>query len=144
MTQAGDDARAVRAEAALRDDLVFECELEATPAKVWRALAIPDYLAAWLAPGLPKPQSENGVAFDGRQAGLAGAVDCRLLAAEPPRRLRYSWHEEHGGGRLDSIVTFELEPARGGGTHLRITHGDFVVRPAAANLNAPTMMLRAA
>ena len=125
------------------EELVFECELEAPPAKVWRALTIPDYVAAWLAP-MELEQKSEGLRFDGKAGGLAGRVDCTVLAAEPPHRLRYAWREEDGGSTLDSIVTFELNPISDGGTHLRITHGDFVLKPAAANLNEPIMMLRAA
>ena len=138
MTVLQDPASEERAE-----DLVFECELEAPPAKVWRALTIRDYVAAWLAP-MRLEREADGLHFDGNAAGLAGRVDCTVLAAEPPHRLRYAWREDDGQSTLDSIVTFELDPTRDGGTHLRITHGDFVRKRAAANLNEPVMMLRAA
>jgi|EndMetStandDraft_6_1072998.scaffolds.fasta_scaffold160835_1 uncharacterized protein YndB with AHSA1/START domain len=126
------------------DDLVFECELEAPPQKVWRALTVPAYVAAWLSPGKIEPQPDNGIGFDGKAFGLAGHVDCEVLTSEPPHRLRYAWREHDGGQTLDSIVTFELDAISDGGTHLRIVHGDFVVRPAAANSNEPTMLLCAA
>src|SRR5690606_27485326 len=38
-------------EAAVEDDLMVECELDAAPGKVWRALTVPDFLTAWLLPG---------------------------------------------------------------------------------------------
>jgi uncharacterized protein YndB with AHSA1/START domain len=79
-------------------ELVFECELDAPPGKVWRALAVPELREAWL--GEP----------DGGPA--------RVLEAEPGSRLVLDWPT---GGR-DSQVTFEIEPGEDGGAHLRIVH----------------------
>ncbi|CAM5763518.1 hypothetical protein LMIY3S_00839 [Labrys miyagiensis] len=125
------------------EDLVFECRLDEPLAKVWRALAAPYHVATWLAPA--KSLTDEGkVRFDGRAVGLAGDVECRLLSSDPPRHLRYAWREDDGTSTLDSIVTFDLAPAREGGTLVRITHGGFVLKPVAANLNQPVVMLRAA
>ena len=143
MTMLQDQVNKDEASQEQADDLVFECELDASPAKVWRALTIPGYVAAWLAPMKLETHAE-GLRFDGKAGGLAGKVDCTVLAFEPPHRLRYAWREDDGSSTLDSVVTFELDPIDDGGTHLRITHGDFVLKPVAANLNEPVMMLRAA
>ncbi|QEN87484.1 SRPBCC domain-containing protein [Labrys sp. KNU-23] len=119
------------------DDLHFESVLEAPPAKVWRALTIPDYVAAWLAP------AQNGtgtVRSPQREANEPELVDCRLLAAEAPQMLRYAWSEKMQDRVLDSVVTFDLAPHGEGSTLLRITQGNFVLRPVAANLNQPTML----
>ena len=139
----GNTAMTGSADPAKIEDLVFECDLQAPPAKVWRALTIPEYVELWLAPATFELQA-NSLCFDGRAEGLSGAVECTLLAAEPPRHLRYAWGESDGATRLDSIGTFDLQPKEDGGTHLRITHGDFTRRPTAANLNEPVMMLLAA
>jgi uncharacterized protein YndB with AHSA1/START domain len=101
-------------------------------------------------------------------------VDCEVLAVEPNRLIRYSWHvattEPDGSGPpLDTVVTFVLSESDAGGTHLRITQDGFpLMRPhligakawssaprpsgwtaaprcdAAANLNIPVSMRWAA
>jgi len=97
------------------DELVVETDLDADPAKVWRALTEPELLGAWL---LPTP----------------GEIDCTLLEAEPGRRLRYGWRE--AGGGIDSEVSFVLTPGPQGGTHLRIVHAPVVVSLAEARARA--------
>jgi uncharacterized protein YndB with AHSA1/START domain len=78
--------------------LVFEADLDAPPEKVWRALATPALREAWL--GAP-------------EAGPA-----EVLRAEPGERLDLAWPTREG----DSLVSFEIEDAVGGGTHLTIVH----------------------
>jgi uncharacterized protein YndB with AHSA1/START domain len=109
------------------DRIITECDLDDHPGKVWRALTEPELAASWLVPD---------------------DVDCRIIAAEPERLLRCSWHSRSDerdaqGARLDTIVTFELSPTDEGGTHLRIVHEGFAIA-AAANDNSATMMMRAA
>lgn len=84
------------------DDLSFECDLEALPMKVWRALAEPELRAAWL--------------------GEAESAACEVVEATPPERLVLRWSLD----QPPSLVTFEIEE-RDGGAHLTITH-----RPAEA------------
>jgi uncharacterized protein YndB with AHSA1/START domain len=107
------------------DRIVTECDLDDHPGKVWRALTEPELLAVWLAPD---------------------EVDCRIIAAEPPRFLRCIWRSEECdslGNRLDTVVTFELSPTDEGGTHLRIVHEGFAMARA-ANDNSTTATMRAA
>ena len=87
------------------DAVITECDLPEAPEKVWKALTVPELLAAWL------PE----------------AVDCEILAAEPDRLLCYRWRaaaqDRDAAGRvLDSVVTFELTGTATGGTHLRVEH----------------------
>jgi uncharacterized protein YndB with AHSA1/START domain len=87
------------------NSVVTECDLPQTPEKVWKALTVPELLAAW----------------------LPDAVNSEILSAEPNRLLRYRWpareDERDGAGRtLESVVTFELSGTSGGGTHLRVVH----------------------
>jgi uncharacterized protein YndB with AHSA1/START domain len=82
-------------------DLSFECDLEAPPEKVWRALIIPDLRAAWL--------------------GEAESKACVTVEAAPPERLVVRWSLDDP----PSTVTFDVTP-RDGGSRLTITH-----RPAA-------------
>ncbi|UVK37140.1 SRPBCC domain-containing protein [Mesorhizobium sp. AR10] len=115
------------------DTLAFECELAEPPEKVWRALTVPELLAAWMMPNDIEPEIGSRFAFTGPDA----PIDCEILDAEPGRLLRYSWRERPQpgdardrldsplGSPLDSIVTFTLARTVSGGTHLRIVHDGF-------------------
>lgn len=118
-------------------DLHFELALPVAPEKVWRALAIPEFRAAWLLP------EADGV-LDGRGAGLSEAIRTEVLSAEAPHRLTLAWREDCKGERLDSVVTFELEDTSQGGTILRLTHSNLVSVPQPANENAPVTAMRRA
>jgi uncharacterized protein YndB with AHSA1/START domain len=126
------------------EDIVVECTLDASPQKVWRALTVPALVAAWLMPGEVDSRVGARFGFDGDASGLAGRIDCRVLASEPQRLLRYAWRESDGKQAVDSVVTFELDAREDGRTRLRIVHGDFVATPVAANANGITMLMRAA
>jgi uncharacterized protein YndB with AHSA1/START domain len=111
------------------DSLVFECDFTEPPEKVWRALTEPRLLEEWLitheappaefaaAPPMPAPPKP----------------DYEILTAEPHRLLRYRWRDrdrgvgESGGCEVHSVVTFELAARQAGGTHLRLTHGEFTM-----------------
>ena len=119
------------------DTLEFECELPEPPEKVWRALTVPELLAAWMMPNDIKPETGSRFAFAGPEA----PIECEVLDAEPGRLLRYSWRERSGDAdrqELDSIVTFTLARTVSGGTHLRIVHDGFVqaATPAVAMASA--------
>lgn len=112
-------------EAAVEDDLMVECELEAAPEQVWRALTVPEYLAAWLL-----PTAGDGMALDGSGHGLSDRIACTVLDAEPGRRLRMRWREADA---TTTVVTFELLPTVTGGTALRVRQGPQRTLPRAAN-----------
>lgn len=99
--------------------LVFDYDLDAPPAKVWRAISLPEFRDVWL----PEP-SEPISSFAEREARY------KMRDSEPPY--------------LESIVTFHLFPNLTGGTHLRVIHEltDAVTRsmPSAANSNTPSML----
>ena len=113
------------------DALEFEYDLPEPPEKVWRALTVPELLAAWMMPNDITPEIGNRFAFTGPEA----AIECEIIDAEPERLLRYSWHERPSSADaarqdpldspLDSIVTFTLVRTVSGGTHLRIVHAGF-------------------
>jgi uncharacterized protein YndB with AHSA1/START domain len=127
------------------DALVFECDIDESPEKVWRALTEPQLLEAWLG-----PDDSSGTDQD---LTPAGSADYEILTAEPHRLLRYRWRDRESGvddsgdshGReIHSIVTVELAPGPEGGTHLRLTHGQFrILSPApTAARNTPVMRAR--
>ncbi|RWK65912.1 SRPBCC domain-containing protein [Mesorhizobium sp.] len=147
------------------DSIEFECELPEPPEKVWRALTVPDLLAAWMMPNDIKPEIGGRFAF----AKADGQIECEILDAEPERLLRYSWRERPAPGNaadplasplnspmdspMDSIVTFTLDRTVLGGTHLRIVHDGFarVATPAVAgagcrlslNVHSPRQIITA-
>ncbi|MEO5322684.1 SRPBCC domain-containing protein [Mesorhizobium sp. CC13] len=117
------------------DAIVVECELEAEPEKVWRALTVPELVSAWL----------DVPAADDVAADTTGPV-YRIVEALPFSRVRYAWNDD-SAGEPDGFVTFDLAAQPGGGTWLRLTHSAEIGRRpagAAANSNSPPVMARAA
>ncbi|WP_342238958.1 SRPBCC family protein [Inquilinus sp. OTU3971] len=112
------------------DAVVVDCDLDQPPEKVWRALTEPELLGAWLLPNDIRTEvgrPETGKRFTLRD-GPGAPIDCEVLAAEPPRLLRYSWRgrdADAGGRTLDTVVTFTLDGTAAGGTRLRIVHSGF-------------------
>jgi uncharacterized protein YndB with AHSA1/START domain len=80
------------------EELVFEAYLEALPEQVWRALSVPELRAAWL--------------------GEAEEAAAEVIRSDEGERLVLDWPS----GGLDTEVSFEIAPAEGGGTNLRIVH----------------------
>jgi uncharacterized protein YndB with AHSA1/START domain len=120
------------------DAIEFEYDLVEPPEKVWRALTVPELLAAWMMPNDISPEIGNHFAF----AGPETPIECEILDAEPEKLLRYSWREQPGDAArqdpLDSTVTFTLARTVSGGTHLRIVHDGFARKamPAVAMAGA--------
>jgi uncharacterized protein YndB with AHSA1/START domain len=124
MTVVFRDFRETRA--SQEEEIVIECDLSDPPAKVWRALTVPELLAAWLSDDISSPaprEEESGSVL--RNQEVPGTLDVELLDCEPQRALRYRWRTREGSAAMDSVLSFELTPIEGGGTHLRIVHGDF-------------------
>ena len=86
------------------ESLEYEVDLDEPLEKVWRALTVPEIVAAWIQPDEDEPDS--------------GSVECDLVTAEPPHRVCYQWQRD---GEPATYVTFELMRIRGG-TRLRLTH----------------------
>ena len=82
----------------MTDALVFECDLDAPPEKVWRAIATPELREAWL--------------------GEPEAGPSEVTRAEPGERLDILWPTRDG----ETLVSFEIADGEGGGTHLTIVH----------------------
>ena len=136
MKKAGSTTNESQSDAA--DAIEFEYDLAEPPEKVWRALTVPELLAAWMMPNDMRPEIGNRFAFTGPDA----PIECEILDAEPERLLRYSWREQPGDAArqdpLDSTVTFTLARTVSGGTHLRIVHDGFARKamPAVAMAGA--------
>ncbi|MBD8556778.1 polyketide cyclase [Rhizobium sp. CFBP 8762] len=99
--------------------LVFDYDLDEPPAKVWRAISIPEFRKVWL------PEEAEPVFSCTEQE-----VRYKMRDSEPPY--------------LESNVTFHLSPNSTGGTHLRVIHKltDAATRPmpSASNINTPSLL----
>jgi uncharacterized protein YndB with AHSA1/START domain len=92
------------AEAPPTNKVVFDCDLDAPPEKVWRALTEPELVAAWLTEG-----------------DIAEKVECEVLTEGPGRQIRYGWRQD----AHESVVTFAVSATPSGGSHLRLVHEYF-------------------
>lgn len=105
------------------NDLVLEYELDAPPAKVWRAVSIPAFREQWLPDGALADATPLLSPGDGE-------IRYRLRDDEPPF--------------LESVVTFQVRPNADGGSTLRIIHAPPAPRLAlampAANDDMPCLM----
>lgn len=98
-------------------EVVLEFEIEASPAKIWRAVTIPEYRNQWL----PEKTLVDGEPLD---VETGRSIRYQILDEEPPF--------------AQSAVTFEVETGANGHSVFRIIH----TRPAlyslqSANCNAP-------
>ena len=112
------------AEPATRD-IVVEDVLPYPPARVWRALTTAELIGKWLMPNDFEPVVGKRFTFKTRPIGdWDGVVQCEVLEVVPLRRLVYSWKGGADDSRLDSVVTWTLQP-EGKGTRLRMVHAGF-------------------
>jgi uncharacterized protein YndB with AHSA1/START domain len=124
------------------DAVVLEDDLPESPQQVWRALTEPRLLAAWIGPNDIRP--EVGAEFKlGDGTGKRAPVHCRILEAEPHRRLRWQqWERDDSDASdvtVESIVSFELSQLPNGGTRLRLVHDAFAKCSIVAMASVPTV-----
>ena len=111
-------------------DIVVEDVVPQPPEKVWKALTTAELIGRWLMPNDFEPVVGKRFTFKTRPMGdWDGVVHCEVLEVEPQRRLVYSWRggsdtNAKYGSRLDSVVTWTLQP-EGSGTRLRLVHAGF-------------------
>ena len=96
--------------------VVVEREAPCSPEMIWRALARPDLIEAWVMKNYFKPVVSHR--FDLRADRRT--VGCQVGAVEPNETLSYTW-EAHG---LESVVTWTLTRS-GRGTGLRMEQSGF-------------------
>jgi uncharacterized protein YndB with AHSA1/START domain len=106
--------------------LVFECEIDEPPQKVWRAISIPGYRENWL----PKQ----------------ALADPEATSVTPGQEIQYRMRDDDPPF-LESLVTIQISPNSTGGTSFRVIHqiadARFNRTVAAANSNS-TPAMRAA
>lgn len=110
--------------AAQTDSISFEFDLNHSPERVWRALTEPALLKEWFLPvvGFAAEVGNEFTCETKATLGWAATVECRVLAVEPSRMIRYSWVVKDAS--LDTVVTFTLSPTPGG-THVRLVQSGF-------------------
>jgi uncharacterized protein YndB with AHSA1/START domain len=98
--------------------LRFERLIAHPPQAVWDALVSPEAIVRWLqAAASVEPRAGGRIQLHFQSADHATIGE--ILVFEPPRRLDYTWPEQHAGG--DSVVRFEIEP-HDLGARLILTH----------------------
>lgn len=97
--------------------VVVEREIAQPPEKIWRALTQPHLISEWLK---MTPDFAAEVDRPYRMTADWGAVEGRVLKAEPPSTLSYSW----SAFGLESVVTYTLTPTANG-TLLRVEQAGF-------------------
>lgn len=107
----------------MSDAMEFEFELEAPPAKVWRALTVDELLKAWL--------------LEGTDAATEAP---EVIEADPPHRLSWGFRDS---ADEPALVTITLTPNDSGGTALRLVHRRVATLRPAANSNGPALRMAA-
>ena len=100
------------------EPIVIELDTAADPARAWRAVTDPADVAEWFADVTPVDGIGSPYRID---FGDGSAVDGRVRALDPGRRLAYTWAWAGEEGP-PTVVTWEVQPAEGGGARVRLTH----------------------
>ena len=107
-------------------------QIDAPPARVWRALTDPAELSAWfkvkidgtIAPGAEVQMTSTHQGYEGQRFTVW------FVELTPPKRLVWQWHPGEVDSKVDysrearTTVTFELEPA-GTGTRIILSETGF-------------------
>jgi uncharacterized protein YndB with AHSA1/START domain len=96
--------------------VIIERDVPYPPEKIWRALTEGVLIKEWLMDNDFQPVVDHRFNFRADW----GAVDCKVLTAEPNKILSYTW-AAYG---LESVVTWTLTPTSTG-THLRMEQSGF-------------------
>ena len=112
-------------------DIIVEDLPPHPPEQVWKALTA-ELIGRWLPDDVELAVGKS-FSFATRPVGTwDGIVQCEVLEIVSFRRLVHSWEggadvgngEDSYGSRLDSVVTWTLQP-EGRGTRLRMVHSGF-------------------
>jgi uncharacterized protein YndB with AHSA1/START domain/DNA-binding transcriptional ArsR family regulator len=134
--------RALEDPAVSQTEFVYVTYIRTTPEKLWRALTEPVFIRRYFQGGGPDSDWTVGSPIQWKMSADDESHDWdqHVLAAEPPRRLSYTWHnyqpemaEMFGWSdqRLTELrqekrskMTFEIEPV-GSAVKLTVTQDDF-------------------
>lgn len=120
------------------DMIMHECQLEASPEKVWRAVTVPEFLEQWIGtpPTTKTTTSDEPTITD--ETTEIGKPTYQLIDATPCTEVRFAWRDGQTE-RPISVVTINLDPAPDGGTYFRLTHSANKAPLVAANRNEIVM-----
>lgn len=111
--------------------IVVEQVFPHEPAMIWKALTTGALMARWIMqPEGFEPVVGNRFTYRTTPAGAwDGTISCEILELTRERRFAYSWKGgDEGnagyGSKLDTVVTWDLEPCDGG-TRVRLVHAGF-------------------
>jgi uncharacterized protein YndB with AHSA1/START domain len=108
----------------MKADIDLTAEYPHPPERVWAALTSSEALAAWLMPNDFRPVPGHRFTMRTKprpRLGFDGIVRCQVLEIDPPRRMTWSW----AGGRIETTVTFTVEPLGAERTRLRMRQAGF-------------------
>jgi uncharacterized protein YndB with AHSA1/START domain len=122
--------------------IIVEREMPHPPEKVWRALTQGPQIEEWLMKNDFQPIVGHRFNFFATPIPhWNGVTDCEVLAAEPNKRLSYSWNSsgDEAATGLKTMVTWTLTPTNGG-ADLRMEQSGF--RPDQELNSGLTVMTR--
>lgn len=104
-------------------DIVHEATYPQPPEVVWRALATPEALGAWLMQtDFREARAGHRFRFTDRPRPFwDGICECEVAEAEEPRRFALRWGLNQKGA--PSTVSWTLSPTPDGGTRVAFRHG---------------------
>ena len=109
--------------------LVVERLFPHPPEKLWRALTESPLLAQWMMKNDFEPTVGRRFQFRADpMPNWNGIVDCEVLEVVQESKLVYSWgggSAKDEGNKMETTVTWTLEPAVNGGTQLKLAHYGF-------------------
>src|SRR5581483_5990976 len=107
------------------EDIAFEADYPQPPEVVWRAIATHEGLSSWLMEN-DFQEAKVGAEFQFRDKPRPfwnGICDCKVVEAEPGRKLVLLWNFKQDA--QPTTVSWTLTPRPGGGTHLAFRHSGF-------------------
>ena len=117
------------------ETIVHECELEAPPEMVWRAVTVPEFLEQWI--GIPVATLPDELTITDETVGTE-KPNYEIIDTTPCTEVRFAWRDSQAD-HPNSVVTINLDPAPGGGTYFRLTHSAEKAPLIAANRNEIVM-----
>jgi uncharacterized protein YndB with AHSA1/START domain/DNA-binding transcriptional ArsR family regulator len=120
--------KAMQNEAVTRPIQVYEVYIKADPHRVWEGITRPEFTSRYFYGGHVRSSLEPGAPFVYLSADGRSMVDGEVIEADPPRRLVHTWrmlYDPALAADPPSRITWEIEPAEGGVSKLKVTHDGF-------------------